>query len=65
MDQLEHFQDNLNQNFTNQQHVANFLRIAKAAQSDLNTKYHNGEFSDPANYDPLEEHPTTWSNVKL
>ena len=65
MDQLEHFQDNLNQNFTNQQHVANFLRIAKAAQADLDTKYHNGEFSDPAQYDPLEEHPTTWSNVKL
>ena len=65
MDQLEHFQDNLNQNFTNQQHVANFLRIAKAAQSDLDSKYHNGEFSDPAQYDPLEEHPTTWSNVKL
>jgi hypothetical protein len=31
MDKVEHFQDNLNQNFSNQQHVSNFLRVAKEA----------------------------------
>ena len=31
----------------------------------LNKKYHNGEFSDPANYDPEEEHPVTWANAKI
>mmetsp|Transcript_8129 Transcript_8129/g.12502 ORF Transcript_8129/g.12502 Transcript_8129/m.12502 type:complete len:125 (+) Transcript_8129:34-408(+) len=31
MDLIQHFQDNLNQNFSNQQHVTNFIRVAKAA----------------------------------
>ena len=30
MDMLEHFQDNLNTNIDNSQHLANFIRVAKA-----------------------------------
>ncbi len=65
LEAVQHYQDNLNQNFTNGLHVANFLKAAKATQKSLNDKYHDGEFSDPANFDPLEEHKVTWSNVKL
>ena len=65
MDLLQHFEDNLNQNFTNMQHVTTFLEVAKAAQAALNTKYHNGEFTDPAGYDPEEEHPVTWATAKV
>ena len=63
MDVLEHFQDNLNQNFTNGQAVDNFIRVGLEAQAALNHKYSDGEFSDPALYDPWADHPTTWSNV--
>ena len=63
MDQIEHFQDNLNQNFTNQQHVDQFIKLCKAAQASFNEKYHDGEFEDPANYDPEAEHPPTWENM--
>ena len=52
MDMLEHFQDNLNTNLSNNQHMANFLRVANTVRSNLNTKYHDGEFDDPANTDP-------------
>ena len=55
MDQLEHFQDNLNTNISNEVAMANFLRTASGVRSNLNTKYHNGEFDDPANHDPWEE----------
>jgi len=65
MDLIQHFEDNLNQNFTNQQHVANFIQVCKAAQSALNHKYHNGEFADPANFDPEEEHPVTWATANI
>ena len=65
MDLLQHFEDNLNQNFTNMQHVTTFLEVAKAAQKALNEKYHNGEFSDPAGYDPEEEHPVTWATANV
>ena len=65
MDLIQHMEDNLNQNFSNGQHLAAFIQVAKAAQTAMNAKYHDGEFSDPALYDPLEDHPTTWSNVKL
>jgi len=65
MDLLQHFEDNLNENFTNGQHVSNFITVAKAAQDALNAKYHNGEFADPANFDPEADHPVTWANVKL
>ena len=55
MELLQHFEDNLNQNFTNQQHLENFIQVAKAAQAALNAKYHDGEFADPALYDPRDE----------
>lgn len=65
MDLIEHFQDNLNQNFTNNLAVDNFIRVAKAAQQALNAKYSDGEFSDPIHFDPFADHPVTWSTVKL
>merc|ERR1712159_764264 len=43
MDLLQHFEDNLNENFTNGQHLTNFLKVAKQAQAALNEKYHDGE----------------------
>ena len=65
MEMIQHFEDNLNANFSNKQAVANFIQVCKAAQKALNNKYHDGEFADPALYDPEAEHPVTWSNVKL
>ena len=52
MDLLQHFEDNLNQSFMNSQHLANFIKVGKAAQKAMNEKYHDGEFDDPALYDP-------------
>ena len=52
MDMLEHFQDNLNQNLSNSQHMSNFLRVANTVRDNLNAKYHDGEFDDPSNHDP-------------
>ena len=49
----------------NSQHLANFIKVGKSAQLAMNSKYHDGEFSDPALYDPEAAHPTTWSNVKI
>jgi hypothetical protein len=65
MDMIQHFEDNLNENFTNQQNVDQFIKIGKAAQTALIAKYHNGEFADPAEFDPTAAHPTTWSNIKI
>merc|ERR1719331_3360705 len=65
MDLLQHFQDNLNENFTNQLHVDNFIRVTKNAQEALNEKYHNGEFSDPAGFDPTADHPVTWATANI
>jgi len=65
MDLLQHFQDNLNENFTNKLHLDNFMRIANNARTALNQKYHNGEFSDPADFDPEADHPTTWENAVI
>jgi len=55
MDLLEHFQDNVNLNSSNEVNFANFLRTAKQVQSNLNTKFHNGEFNDPALTDPKKK----------
>merc|ERR1719231_1011348 len=55
MDMLEHFQDNLNQNLSNSQHMSNFLRVANTVRGNLNTKYHDGEFDDPGSHDPKNE----------
>ena len=52
MDALQHFEDNLNCNMSNQQAVDQFIAVAQAAQTAINTKYHNGEFVDPATFDP-------------
>jgi len=52
MDMLEHFQDNVNLNSSNTVNFQNFLRTAKQVKSNLNEKFHNGEFSDPALFDP-------------
>merc|ERR1712086_962735 len=38
MDMLEHFQVNME----------NFLRVANTVRTNLKTKYHDGEFVDPA-----------------
>lgn len=65
MDEIQHFQDNLNQNFTNGKHIRDFLTVCNEARTALNEKYDDGEFQDPANYDPQEDHPVTWSTVKL
>ena len=65
MDLIQHFEDNLNQNMSNGQLVSNYIKVCKDAQTAFNAKYHDGEFSDPAGFDPQEEHKTTWSNVKF
>jgi hypothetical protein len=52
MDMLEHFQDNLNTNISNQVNMENFLRVANTVRTNLRTKYHDGEFIDPADTDP-------------
>jgi hypothetical protein len=31
----------------------------------MNEKYHNGEFSDPADFDPEADHPTTWATAEV
>jgi len=48
MDMLEHFEDNLNTNISNSVNMANFLKVANTVKKNLNAKYHNGEFADPA-----------------
>lgn len=65
MNLVEHFQDNLNQNFTNGQNVDQFIIVAKAAVAAFNTKYHNGEFVDPAGYNVRDPPAPTWSTVKF
>mmetsp|Transcript_17297 Transcript_17297/g.26692 ORF Transcript_17297/g.26692 Transcript_17297/m.26692 type:complete len:186 (-) Transcript_17297:59-616(-) len=55
MDMLEHFQDNLNTNISNSVHVQNFIRVANTIHSNFSQKYHDGEFADPANFDPRDE----------
>ena len=55
MDMLEHFQDNLNMNISNEVAMENFLRVANTVHTNLITKYHDGEFDDPANTDPKVE----------
>ena len=62
MDMLEHFQDNLNQNLSNSQHMSNFLRVANTVRGNLNTKYHDGEFDDPGNHDPKNEDDESANN---
>ena len=67
LEMLEHFQDNLNLNIDNTQHMENFLRVAKTVRANLSEKYHDGEFDDPANHDPSDEAlaPKTWSSASV
>ena len=65
MEKLQHFEDNLNMNFSNSLHVKQFVQAAKDCQTALNAKYHDGEFHDPAQFDPEDDHPVTWSTVKF
>jgi len=55
MDMLEHFQDNVNTNITNEVNMERFLRAAQTVKANIAAKYHNGEFDDPANTDPKKE----------
>jgi hypothetical protein len=55
MENLEHYEDNLNTNITNSRLLEKFITQAKSVQSQFNTKYHNGEFKDPATNLPEEE----------
>ena len=54
LDQVEHFQDNFNLNPSNSVNVQNFIRAGKTAVNQLGAKYSDGEFSNPANFDPRE-----------
>jgi len=55
MDMLEHFQDNLNMNKQNSVNVDNFIRVGKTVNSNFAHKYHDGEFTNPAEHDPRQE----------
>lgn len=66
MDMLEHFQDNLNMNVMNTQHLSNFLRVANTVKKNFGDKYHDGEWDDPASHDPKnqddeDEHNKVWT----
>lgn len=54
MDMVEHFQDNMNMNPSNQVNVDNFIRTGKSAVDNIKARYHNGEFADPAAFDPRD-----------
>ena len=55
MDQLEHFQDNLNTNISNTVNQQKFIAAAKKSVAALNDKYHNGGYDDPANHSTRKE----------
>ena len=55
MNMVEHFQDNLNTNLSNQVNVDNFIKQGKVVVGQFNAKYHDGEFADPALFDPRDE----------
>lgn len=61
MDMVEHFQDNLNTNISNQVNVDNFIKQARLVVGGFNTKYHDGEFADPALYDPRDDEKKKWA----
>ena len=52
MDEVQHWEDNLNTNISNSVHVDRFIEAGKSAVAALNSKYHNGEFTDPATVKP-------------
>ena len=64
MNTLEQFEDNLNTNISNSVALNNFLAAATQVRAGLKDKYHNGEFSDPADFDPhAEQPPKTWADM--
>jgi viroplasmin and RNaseH domain-containing protein len=63
MDMLEHFEDNLNTNISNTVNLENFIRVGKTIQANLNNKYHDGEFADPAASDPRDKKELTWADI--
>jgi len=65
MDMLEHFQDNLNTNISNDILFENFLRVAQTVRANFNEKYHDGEFDDPGSHDPAveAEQEKTWAQA--
>jgi len=52
MDMLEHFQDNLNTNVSNKINIQRFIDTGKKVVANFTEKYHDGEYSDPASFDP-------------
>jgi len=46
MNELEHYEDNLNTNIENSHHLAKFVEVAKRVRENLNAKYDIG-FVDP------------------
>ena len=65
MDLVEHFQDNLNTNISNMHNVENFIRVGKTVVAELAEKYHDGEFSDPAGFDPRNPAEVTWATADV
>jgi|ERR1740139_245877 len=55
MNDLEHFEDNLNTNISNQKLVDTYIAVGKGVQATLKERFHNGEFADPAATDPKKE----------
>ena len=55
MNTIEQFEDNLNMNLSNSKLLNQFIQHAKEVQKAFNTKYHDGEFTDPATVDPTDE----------
>jgi len=45
--------------------MANFLKVANTVKKNLNTKYHNGEFADPAVDAYKEDWVWLWSQWTL
>ena len=46
---------NLNTNISNSINLERFVETAKGIIAGYNAKYKDGEFDDPANYDPRSE----------
>ena len=48
MNEVEMYQDNLNQNLSNSVALNNFIVEGKKAKAAIGERYHDGEFFDPA-----------------
>ncbi len=49
MTELEHFEDNLNSNLTNELALTRFIEVAKKVRANLNDKW-GSAFIDPGSY---------------